>query len=72
MAAASSPKRTRLKQLQGRVNRATPLVRAALQGDSAEHPKTRSLLGAETSPSVVPSDERYRDKLLKAVGDPSF
>lgn len=82
LASASSPNRTRLKQLQGRANRATPLVRAALQagqegrgGIGTEHPKTRNLLGNSElggcAPlgSVVtpPRDDRYRDKLLKAA-----
>ncbi|CAK9039079.1 Hypothetical protein (Fragment) [Durusdinium trenchii] len=69
-AAQSSPGGTRLKQLQSRADRATPLVRAALQGaGGAEHPKTRHLLGEQALGTgvVVPSDERYRDKLLKAA-----
>eukprot|EP00434_Breviolum_minutum_P032681 symbB.v1.2.028901.t1/scaffold3071.1/size64237/1 len=84
LASATSPNRTRLKQLHGRVHRATPLVRAALQagqdgrgGIGTENPKTRNLLGNSElggcAPlgSVVspPSDDRYRDKLLKAAHD---
>mmetsp|Transcript_9358 Transcript_9358/g.22443 ORF Transcript_9358/g.22443 Transcript_9358/m.22443 type:complete len:547 (+) Transcript_9358:72-1712(+) len=79
---ASSPNRSRPKQLQGRVHRATPLVRAALQagqngagGIGTEHPKTRALLvnseqgGSASLASVVapPSDEHFREKLLRAA-----
>jgi len=82
MSSVSSPNRSRAKQLQGRMNRATPLVRAALQagqdgegGVGTEHPKTRSLLvnsesgGSAPLASVVapPADQRYREKLLKAA-----
>ncbi|CAJ1371635.1 unnamed protein product [Effrenium voratum] len=82
LASANSPNRRRLKQMQGRANRATPLVRAALQagqdgkgGVGTENPKTRSLLvhselggRAPLASVVAPSgDERYRDKLLRAA-----
>lgn len=82
LASATSQNRTKSKRLQGRANRATPLVRAALQagqeeggGKGANNPKTRTLLdrgelgGSAGLASVVapPSDDNFRNALLNSA-----
>lgn len=83
LASAESQNCTKQKRLQGRANRATPLVRAALQASKAtlgggygtNNPKTRTLLGRSdqggcagpTSVVVPPEDGRWRDRLLQSA-----
>eukprot|EP00931_Biecheleriopsis_adriatica_P005579 TRINITY_DN107078_c0_g1_i1.p1 TRINITY_DN107078_c0_g1~~TRINITY_DN107078_c0_g1_i1.p1 ORF type:complete len:564 (-),score=93.75 TRINITY_DN107078_c0_g1_i1:146-1837(-) len=82
LASAESQNRTKSKRLQGRVNRATPLCRAALQagqekggGIGTDGPETRRLLHrselggcAPLANVVVPPEEpRWRTALLTAA-----